>query len=86
MGKRWFHEGLGVYISLVRCESVMNRTIICVLAGGRSRRFGKSKLNVHINGMLILTYQVKRAHNVLQGLGATGQVCCRQPMAAPLGT
>ncbi len=35
-------------------------TIICILAGGESRRFGQSKLLVHIDGIPILAWQAAR--------------------------
>jgi len=38
----------------------MPRRILCVLAGGRSSRFGVSKLDVHINRRPILTWLLDR--------------------------
>lgn len=38
----------------------MAQTILCILAGGRSRRFGASKLNVRIDGRPIAAWQADR--------------------------
>ena len=38
----------------------MERTVLGVLAGGRSRRFGRSKLDLHIDGEPILAWQARR--------------------------
>lgn len=35
-------------------------TILCILAGGRSSRFGSSKLNVRLGGESILAWQLRR--------------------------
>ena len=52
----------------------MNRSIFCVLAGGRSSRFGRSKLDIHIDGEPILAYQARRGRRMLRELGRTGQI------------
>jgi molybdenum cofactor guanylyltransferase len=58
-----------------------SQTILCVLAGGRSRRFGGSKLNIQLNGVPLLHWQARR-------LGAA-MPCERwlsvAPAAQPLG-
>ena len=56
--------------------------ILGVLAGGRSRRFGRSKLDVCVDGQAILTWQLQRLGSVAGGrcwLALAGQQMCDPP-------
>jgi len=61
----------------------MHQTIICILAGGQSLRFGKSKLEVRIDDAPILTYQLHKSRQVLYDLGVTGQVWLSHSSTTP---
>ena len=39
--------------------------ILCILAGGQSKRFGRSKLDVHVDGTPILSW-IKQQHTTLE--------------------
>ena len=52
---------------MISRRSIIPRPILCVLAGGRSRRFGSSKLLLRVDGLPILSWLADRLGRALGG-------------------